>query len=633
MALHSDVLHPLELPRQDWAGWLRARVRASLTAAGEHVVALYDAPAGDAAILQLWNDIETELDNAMAVTSLLSSVHPEPEVVTLAEDLEAEGQRFITDLLLDARAFAQLESVDQALLDDAARKVLAEALRDYRRAGVDRDETTRTRLRELQETETTLGQAFSRNIRDGRRTTKVPESSLRGLPEDYVAAHPADDTGLVEISTDYADTHPFMEFSEDAEARREVMTTFLNLGWPANDEVLRQLLDLRHERATLLGYPDWPSYDAEEKMIGQGQAIKAFIDKIATGARPAAQQEKQELEDLLGQPVDPSSWRYAVQRMQSSRFDVDARQVRSYFDFTHVRQGLLDVTGRLFGLEYREVHVPTWHEEVTSYDVILDGVELGRVHLDLHPRESKYNHAAQFDLVPGVAGRQLPQGVLVCNFPRGLMDHDDVVTLFHEFGHLLHHVLAGRHRWVSFSGVATEWDFVEAPSQLLEEWAWDASVLQTFARNPAGEPIPADLVRRMRAADDFGKAMQACTQMFYAAISYEFHRERPADLTERMLQLQAEYSLLPPLPHTHFHTGFGHLEGYTSAYYTYMWSLVIAKDLFSAFDPDDLFATDVATRYRDSILAAGGSKDAADLVRDFLGRPYDTAAFEAWLSR
>ena len=177
----------------------------------------------------------------------------------------------------------------------------------------------------------------------------------------------------------------------------------------------------------------------------------------------------------------------------------------------------------------------------------------------------------------------------MCNFSRGLMEHDHVVTLFHEFGHLVHHVLAGRSAWTRFAGVATEWDFVEAPSQMLEEWAWDAEVLRGFATDAEGEPIPADLVARMRAADDFGKGYQARTQMFYAAMSYWFHTDRPADLTARMRELQAAYSPFPWIEDTHMFASFGHLGGYTSAYYTYMWSLVIAKDLFSAFDPDDLF--------------------------------------------
>jgi len=197
----------------------------------------------------------------------------------------------------------------------------------------------------------------------------------------------------------------------------------------------------------------------------------------------------------------------------------------------------------------------------------------------------------------------------------------------------MHHVLAGRHEWVRFSGVATEWDFVEAPSQMLEEWAWDPGVLRSFATDAEGTPIPEGLVVRMRAADEFGKAFLIRTQMAYAAISYWFHQERPADLTVGLRDLMERHSLVSLLPDTHFHAGFGHLEGYTSAYYTYVWSLVIAKDMFSAFDPDDLFAPEVAHRYRDSVLAAGGSRDAADLVEGFLGRPYDSRAFTTWLEK
>ena len=268
---------------------------------------------------------------------------------------------------------------------------------------------------------------------------------------------------------------------------------------------------------------------------------------------------------------------------------------------------------------------------MTTYDVLRGGQRLGRIHLDLHPRKGKYGHAAQFDLSPGLRGRRLAEGVLVCNFSRSLMEHDHVVTLFHEFGHLVHHVLAGGQDWTRFSGVATEWDFVEAPSQMLEEWAWDADVLRSFATDADGRPIPRELVDKMRAAKDFGKGAYVRTQMFYAALAYQLHQQVPDDITATMLELQAAYDAFAPVPDTHFFASFGHLHGYGSGYYTYMWSLVIAKDLFSAFDRDDLFDTAVAHRYRDRVLAPGGSRDAADLVADFLGRPYDFAAFQAWL--
>ncbi|HET6151340.1 MAG TPA: M3 family metallopeptidase [Marmoricola sp.] len=636
-------LVPLSLPVEagSWSAWLDERGRGSLRTAADQVATLKTAPVGDAAILQLWNDADISLRNAAAVTSLLSSVHPDPDLIELAEAIEVEVRRFANDLLLDREVFDQLSSIRSEPLDGGARRIIADALRDFRRAGVDRDDATRDRVRELNEAETGLSQAFARNIRDGRRTAHVPAAALTGLPDDFVAGHPASDDGNVAITTEYPDVHPFLTYSQDAEARRAVAHEYFNLAWPENDTVLSELLRLRQEKARLVGYADWPDFDAEIKMIKKGAAIVEFIDQVAADSLEAGSRELGVLAARGAQDgiatIDQSNWRYCFEAVKREQYGVDAQEVRRYFDFGKVHQGLLDVTGRLFGLSYVPVDAPTWHPDVTSYDVHLgeSGAEtfLGRIHLDLHPRDRKYNHAAQFDLVPGIRDRQLPEGVLVCNFARGLMDHDEVVTLFHEFGHLMHHVLAGRHEWGRFSGVATEWDFVEAPSQMLEEWAWDAGVLQVFATDKSGTPIPTELVERMRAADEFGKAFTARTQMLYAAISYRFHLEVPEDLTARMLELFEQYSLIKPLPDTHFHTGFGHLDGYTSAYYTYMWSLVIAKDMFSAFDHDDLFDADRARSYRDSVLAPGGSRDAADLVADFLGRPYDTAAFTAWLAR
>ena len=637
--MEPTELEPLALPTDEgaWLDWVRDRAVSGLETAGGAVATLKEVPAGDSTVLQLWNDVAVALGNVAALASLMSAVHPDPSVIEAAEELEIEARRFRTDLHLDHDVFAQLSSLDQERLDAGAQRVLEHALRGFRRSGVDLDEPTRERLRDLNRRESELSQAFSRGIRDGRRTTSLPAAALDGLPEDYVSEHTADEQGQVEISTEYPDTLPFLTHARAPEARRAVAGAFLNIGWPENDAVLVDLLDVRAEKATLLGYADWPSYDAEVKMIAEGPRIPEFIDEIAAASETAGRREIEELlehaaaegEDV----IDFSNWRHHTESIKRQRYGVDSQEVRRYFDFAKVRQGLLDVTGRLFGLRYEEVPAPTWHDEVTSYDVRLaeNGQLLGRIHLDLHPRARKYNHAAQFTLVSGVLGRQLPEGVLVCNFSRGLMDPDHVVTLFHEFGHLLHHVLAGRHEWARFSGVATEWDFVEAPSQMLEEWAWDADVLAGFATDADGTPIPEDLVARMRAADEFGKGFLARTQMAYAAVSYWFHQERPDDLTTRLRELMERYSLVQLVPDTHFHAGFGHLEGYTSAYYTYMWSLVIAKDLFSAFDGDDLFAPEVAHRYRDTVLAAGGSKDAADLVEDFLGRPYDERAFRAWL--
>ncbi len=641
------TVSPLTLPTDDdgWRDWLVERCDDQLDRVRHHVDELREtgraADAND--VLGRWNLVTLALANAISASSVMSNVLPNESLRTQAEVAMQDARKLATDLTLDAGLHTIFAGLDDAELDTDARRVLDRTLRDFRRAGVDRSDSDRQRLRELAERETLLGQEFAKNIRDDVRHVRLDPAQLDGLPDDYHESHPVGADGRVEVTTDYPDAIPLLTFARDREARHAMTLAFNNRGWPDNDGLLRELLVLRAEHSALLGYPSWPDFDAEVKMIGSGDAIATFIDEVTAAAASSGERDRDRLLHRLqsdhpeATSIDRVDSTYYAEVLRREEYDVDAQLVRTYFDFARVRQGLLDVTGRLFGLTYRPLpDAPRWHDDVTAYDVELDGKRIGRIYLDLHPREGKFKHAAQFTITPGVNGHQLPEGVLVCNFPRGLMEHRDVVTLFHEFGHLIHHVVAGRQDWARFSGVTTEWDFVEAPSQMLEHWAWDADVLATFAVNAEGAPIPADLVARMRAANDFGKGFWARTQMFYAAVSYYLHRadltDDGLDLTAYVASLQAAYDVFPFVDGTHFHASFGHLEGYTSGYYTYMWSLVIAKDLFSAFDPDDLFEPGIARRYRDRVLAPGGRRDAADLVEDFLGRPYTIDAWTRWLN-
>jgi thimet oligopeptidase len=639
-------LEPLRLPAdpEGWAKFVAGYADDHLRSARRLIDELKDGASRPLPeVLERWNDIDIHLGHASSLVELLSQVHPDEAVRTTAEKREQEVSRLATDRDLDPALFQVVAAAaaERAGLDERSARYLDRILRDFRRSGVDQSGAVRARLRELAERATALGQDFARNVTGDVRSIRVTPDRLDGLPKDFIEAHPADDEGLVTLTTEYPDVFPVRSFARDAAVRHDLVVEFLNRAWPANELVLAELLQLRTERARLLGYEDWPSYDAEVKMIGRGAAIPAFVDQVSAMAEASARGEldvllrRRQLDDPDARGLDMADSEYYSELLRRESFDVDAQEVRRYFDFDGVRTGLLEVTGRLFGLEYREAAgAPVWDPDVTVHDVYArDGEEvcLGRIYLDLHPRPGKYSHAAQFELVGGVAGRLLPEGVLVCNFPRGLMEHDDVVTLFHEFGHLVHHVLGGGQPWRRFSGVATEWDFVEAPSQMLEEWAWDADILRSFAVDADGAPIPVGLVERMRAAEGFGRSLGARTQMFYAALSYGLHAHTPEDITAVVRDLQARYDMLDHIDGTHFPSSFGHLVGYGSGYYTYMWSLVISKDLFSAFDRSDLFAPSVARRYRDEVLAPGGSRDAADLIARFLGRPYSLDAFAAWL--
>ncbi len=499
----TDAPAPLTLPTDDWEGWLAARCDGLLDEARRLVDVLKAGAArAPSSAMAVWNDLNLALHNAFATASLLSNVHPDEAVRSRGERAEQDAHKLLTEIGLDRDLYDALAAVDPQDLDEGGRRVHSLSLRDFHRAGVDQDEQVRARLRELAERETAVAQEFSKNIRDGVRSVSVDPASLDGLPADFVASHPAGEDGRVVITTDYPDYLPFSTFSRDRAARAALMQEYLNRAWPENDALLRELLGLRREHARLLGYDGWPSYDAEVKMIGKGAAIPEFIEKITEASEASARRDIGVLLARVQQDhpevtaVDNVDKAFYSEVLRRERFAVDAQEVRAYFDFAKVRAGLLDVTSRLFDVEYVEVaDAPRWHEDVTTYDVLRDGTRLGRIRLDLHPRAGKYGHAAQFDLAPGIAGRQVAEGVLVCNFSKHLMEHDHVVTLFHEFGHLLHHVLASGHAWTRFSGVATEWDFVEAPSQMLEEWAWDADVLRSFATDADGEPIPRDAGR------------------------------------------------------------------------------------------------------------------------------------------
>jgi thimet oligopeptidase len=336
---------------------------------------------------------------------------------------------------------------------------------------------------------------------------------------------------------------------------------------------------------------------------------------------------------------------YYSELVRQEKYDFDSQAARPYFDFENVRQGIFDVTSRLFGVRYEQVQgLDLWDDEVTAWDIFDGDEQLGRFFLDMHPRDNKYGHAAQFGYRSGVEGERLPVATLVCNFPNpadsedgvALMDFGQVSTFFHEFGHLLHTMFAGHRRWAMNSGISTEWDFVEAPSQMLEEWLYDAETLQSFAKHyQTGEPIPAELIAKIRAAEDFGKGINTAHQAFYAALSFNCYARdvESLDTTALVQELQAEYSPFAYVDGAHFQCNFGHLGGYSAIYYTYKWSEVIAKDMFSRFAKEGVLNEETARRYREMVLEPGGSKPAAELVEDFLERPYGFESFKQWLDK
>lgn len=624
----------------------RNRVRLDRAADLQRRLEATQPPFTRDTVLAPLDELMLELANVGSETSLLAEVHPELAVREAAERLAQEAEKFGTSLGQSRPIYEALGGIDMRTLDPIARRAVLLTRQDMKRSGVELHDATRERVRTAREQLVLIEQEFARNYRDEVGAIELSDpGELAGLPADYVQAHQSGPDGKIHITTNYPDAIPFMAYAKSARARRQLSFVNLNRCVPRNLELLKQMLAKRHELAGLLGYASWADYATEDKMTGSAQAAWQFVERAYDATRAGSGAEMAEL--LAAKRADDptvtelGSWdlAYYVEQVKRARFNYDSREMRPYFEYRTVRQAILDLNSELFDIEFRPIEMTLWHPSVETFEVLVDGEPRGRISLDMFPREGKYKHAACFTLRRGLGRAQDPHGVLVCNFPDpavtrpALMNHSEVVTYFHEFGHLIHVIMEGRVPWMRLTRV-NEWDFIEAPSQFLEEWIYDYDVLRRFARHiETGQPIPEQLVRRMREARDFARAVLVQRQLWLSAISLYLHDKDPQDLdtTKVVFDLAETYSPTKQDPGTHLEASFGHLEGYTALYYTYQLSLTIAKDFHTRFT-NGLMDTVRAKEYRDLILAPGGTKPARELARDFLGREFNFEAYREWLS-
>ncbi|GAB5452839.1 MAG: M3 family metallopeptidase [Halioglobus sp.] len=570
----------------------------------------------------------------------VKSVHPDTNVQAAAEGCITDYIDFATSIELSPRFYQRVASIETAQLTPAEQLMIQRRLREFRKSGVDRDEETRKKVASLIAEITALGTQFDKNIRTDARVVEATPEELAGLPEDYLASHPPNAAGLIEISTDYPDLYPVLNYSESDDLRRRLYIASKTIATPANDSTLRALIAKRHELATLLGYSSHAALAMDGLMVGSPQNAQAFLEEVGSAVkRPSAN----DMDILLARlkQIDPEAdkvevWQsfYLSNLVRQEDYAIDAREVRQYFHFDRVQSGIFGMTENMFGVEIVPWETDTWHDSVTAWEVRENGEALGRFYLDMHPRENKYKHAAHWTLRTGLKNGKVPLSGMVMNFPRGLMEHRQVETFLHEFGHLLHNMFSGSQEWLDISGMTMERDFVEAPSQMLEQWVWDYDTLKHFAINDRGEVIPESLVNKMVRARHFGEAAATSQQIFYANLALNYYNRDPEsfELLPLMMEMQAKYSPYPYIPGTHFYNNFGHLHGYSSNYYIYQWSLAISTDLFSRFEAEGMTNTRVAREYRRKVLEPGGSLPAAEMVEDFLGRPYSIEAYKNYLN-
>ena len=619
--------------------------------------------------LALLDKAQWHLRMAGSQTGVMFMVHPAAEVRDAAQELSQTVSAAGVALSLNQAVYRALEAIDASAEDAATRYYLERTLLSYRLSGVDRDEATREKVRALSERMTELSMSFSRTVQDDVRKIAVDDpNELLGLPADYLARHgvreEATSHGValkadapVVITTDPPEMSPVMHYAVNPSLRRKMYLAYSDRGYPVNKQILLDLLASREEMAELLGFRSWADLATVDQMMGSAANMRQFLEEVEEAARETAQHEFAALEAFVRErnpkalPLTLSDARFWEEQYRRAHYDFDSQSVRPYFPYEQVEAGILATAGKLFRVRFeRSKDAPVWDAAVKAFDVLDDdsaskhkGEIVGRIYLDMHPREGKSKWFSECSLVGGVLGEQVPEASLVCNFPQpkdsdpGLLQYSDVVTYFHEFGHLMHEVLGGRQRWAGQSGIATEGDFVEVPSQMLEEFFEDADLLRTFAKHyETGEPIPYETVTRMTKASAHGRALSTLTQVMYATYSMETHDRRAAKLDLDVLLREGydRFSRYEFVDGNRMYAAFTHLVGYTSNYYTYLYDKVMALEFFAEFAKDkDVLAGETAMRYRRQVLEPGGSKPARDLVQAFLGREVSMQALRGWIQK
>ena len=609
-----------------------------------------DGAAGDPDILSLLDEVNRLNAVAYGHGPFLGQVSTDERIRAAARSAEERLRKWSLDLvsrrdLYEAvRAYAGTE--DAATLTGEHARALDHTMRDFRLAGHELDDGMRRRVQELRTRLVEVQIAFAANLAEYEDALEVGADDLEGLPDSYVdRLSPGSSDGTYRITMAYPDVLPFLENSPRRHLREALAFKFGNRARETNTPLLEEALRIRAEIARIFGARSWAHHAMQTKMAKRPEAVEAFYRSLSGPLSEAGREEVAAMGGLLepeGHELPVRRWdsAYCHARQMKRDYGVDPIEVSAYFPLDRVIQGLFDITQAVFGLRYEPVETPLWNEEVRAYRMIdsASGDLVAHFYMDLHPREGKFSHAAAFPLVP--SGRDLagtehrPVSAIVANLTRpqgdepALLLHDEVVTLFHEFGHILHNSLS-RAGLARFSGTRTEWDFVEAPSQIMENWCWNPDVLRTFASHHAtGEPIPEDLVGRLAEARNLNVALFNLRQMMLGQIDLDLHTTLDTVDTMAVLRRRAGTGLLPHHEGTFMLASFGHLlGGYDAGYYGYLWAEVFGQDMFSRFADEGILSPKVGMEYRRKVLEPGGTMDAHVLLRDFLGREPRNDAF------
>ncbi len=603
------------------------------------------------------DDLGYQAANAANKATIIKETNTNPAMRTAAENAVktyqewAVGIDYREDVYKAIKAFADTHPK----LTGEDEKLLKETMRDYRRAGLELPPDQRKEVEQLRKELSKLGTDFDTNIVNSAAPVMFAKADLDGLPESFLASpgiRTGDDVYTVMANV----TWQFNTVQENAKSeatRKQLYIIRDSLGKNKNVPVLNEMLALRNKIALRLGYKSWDDYQTEIKMAKTGTNAEKYINDLVAGSQPKFDSEVAELQKLKAADTnDPNArimvwdWRYYSNQRDKQKYAVDKEALRTFFPFQKVLDGMFSIYQNIFGLKFQKIAAPyKWIDDLQLYLVTDSGTgePLGMFYLDMFPREGKFNHFAEFEIV---GGKLLPDGkyqrptvALLCNFPPpngdtpSLMTHQDVETLFHEFGHCLHTIVT-RAKYGRFAGTHVPGDFVEAPSQMLQNWVWDKKVLDTFAadyKDPS-KKIPAEIVKKMNDAKLANAGVFYRRQFAFASLDLALHDPHPEDMPYDCVAISnpiLEKVFLPIDPSTTFVSYFGHLNGYDAGYYGYAWADAIAADMATVFEKakDGYLDKQAGMKLRREIYEVGDSREVNISIEKFLGRKQSVQPF------
>jgi len=588
----------------------------------------------------------SEFGEAVGVPIMLAYVSDNAELRKAGQELELKVSQYSVDLMTREDIFNALNeyAARGEKLGEVEARLLEKTLLDFKRNGLGLEPRKKNKIKKLMKELVGIELQFSKNLREVNDALELTSEEMKGLPEDFKARLKRTEQGGYLVTMNYPDYVPFMQNAENGEARRRLEYLFNNRCSGANIKLMEDAIALRRKIAKLLGYGSFADYVLDDRMAKTSGNVFDFLERTQAKLRKKGRKELRVRLKLKGNGDKVlNSWEsgYYNNLLKKTKYSIDHEKIKEYFPAETVLKGMFEVFGEVFGANFVPAVLPVWHKDVRAYEVKnADGSVAAYFYLDLFPREGKYKHAACFGVRSGReladGSYELPAAAIVANFspPSGdmppLLKFDEVVTLFHEFGHVTHNIFT-RAKYGKFSGTSVSRDFVEVPSKMLENWAYDPAVLRRISghfRNPA-EKLPEALIKKLIEAKNMDSGLAYLRQIFFSVLDMRYHTARgKVDTTKLYDKLMRKIALLPMSQDTHPQASFGHLMGgYEAGYYSYLWSEVIAMDLFGAFEASGVMSPETGARYRELILAPGRSYDEAAQVAKFLGRPAGEDAF------